>query len=62
MAKAVAVHAPTLTELDAPTPNQIFNMGLQMAAEIDSLNKGKGVRSNRVGEWKRKYGKKFGGC
>jgi hypothetical protein len=43
-----------------PTPNQIFLMGLQIAEEIDAINKENGVRSSRVVEWKRKYGKKFG--
>lgn len=60
MAKVVS-QTPALTELNAPTPKQIFNMGLQTAQEIDNINKEKGIRSNRVAEWKRKYAKKFGG-
>lgn len=59
MAKVVS-QTIALTELNAPTPNQNFNNGLQMAQEIDSINKEKGVRSNWAAEWKRKYSKKFG--
>ena len=60
MAKVVS-QTPVLTDLNLPSPNQIFNMGLQMAKEIDAVNKQKGVHSHLATEWKSKYGKKFGG-
>ena len=61
MSKVVS-QVPALTEAVMPSPSEIYNIGLQTAKEVDDLYGAKGVRSNRVGEWKRKYGKKFGGC
>lgn len=60
MAKVVS-QTPVLTSLNSPTPNQIFNMGLKMAEEIDAVNKQKGIHSDLAAEWIIKYTKMFGG-
>lgn len=46
-------------EGNTPTPNRLYNIGLQTAKEIDQINHSNGKQTNFAAEWKEKYGPAF---
>jgi hypothetical protein len=58
---AKVVLEPVTIDINAQSPFETFNIGLESTTLIDTLNlELKGVKTFHARDWRRKYEKKFG--